>query len=96
MNKPRVLRGFCCDRGQRIDVGQSVLEHRVDVAVRTHDFSSLKESEFDEDGDADDVASHSFDEFAGGGHGSAGGEEIVDHKDALPGLYGVGVYFEPA
>ena len=56
--------------------------------------ASGEEGQFDEEGDADDFAAELFDHSAGGLHGASGGEEVIDHEDALTVLDGVGVDFE--
>jgi len=57
-------------------------------------FASFEEGEFDDAGDFDDFGAEFFDEFYGGGHGAAGGEEVVDHDDAVAFVERVDVHFE--
>jgi len=56
--------------------------------------TAFEEGEFDEDGDADDVAAEGFDHVAAGVHGSAGGEEVVDDEAFFAAFDGVFVDFE--
>ena len=49
----------------------------------------LEEVELDGEGEARDVAAELLNEFHGGFHGAAGGEQVVDEDDALAALHGV-------
>ena len=56
--------------------------------------TALKEGEFDEEGEADDVGTDFAEEATGGGGGPSGGKEVVDHDDAFAGLNGILMDFE--
>ena len=58
-------------------------------------FGSAPEAEqFDEYGDAGELAAEMIHEIAACLHGAAGGEDIVDDEHALAADDGVGVHFE--
>jgi hypothetical protein len=54
----------------------------------------VQEFEFDDEGESGHFAAGHFDELGGGGGGASGGQDVVDDKDILAGLNGVGVHFE--
>src|SRR5687768_7246190 len=86
-----LAKGATAGRGSPLLVAQ----HRVDGDGFDLCLSA-EHDEFDEDGDADDLAAELFDDVAAGFHGSAGGEDVVADEDALAGTDGVLVHFENA
>jgi hypothetical protein len=56
--------------------------------------AAAEEVEFDGDAEGGDFAAQALDEFDGGLHGAASGEEVVDDDDALAGTDGVLVDLE--
>jgi hypothetical protein len=69
------------------------VEEGEDVVV-PEAVAAFEEVEFDSEGEAGYFSSELLDEFDGGFHGAASGEEVVDENDALAGLDCVGVDLE--
>lgn len=72
----------------------SVPEDGVDGGDAFGAGAALECGELDEDGDAENLGAAAAGELAAGFDGAAGSEEVVDEKDALPRLEGIGVHFE--